>query len=61
VRVSAAQRADSDVAKRTMRSVSLAAPRMLPIRMKSGAANESGNEFIACAIFWETIGARKSA
>src|SRR5207244_3817841 len=37
-----------------MRSVSLAAPSRLPIRMKSGAAT-SGNEFIACAIFCGTI------
>ena len=37
-----------------------AAPRMLPIRMNSGAAT-SGNEFIACAIFCGTIERRQAA
>ena len=36
-----------------------AAARMLPIRMKSGAAT-IGKEFIACAIFCGTIEAEKS-
>ena len=37
-----------------MRSVILAAPRILPIRMKSGAAT-IGNEFIAPAIFCGSV------